>query len=64
MMAACGSASLGRGSKLAERAVVSVQLFGSKQKLDWKQEDDALVIKIPANLPASPATGFKVAFAK
>jgi alpha-L-fucosidase len=56
--------SLGRNSKLAERTVASVQLFGGKQKLDWKQEPDALVIKIPANLPASPATGLKVAFAK
>ena len=56
--------SLGRNSKLAERAVASVQLFGGKQKLDWKQEADALAIRIPANLPASPATGFKVVFAK
>ncbi len=55
--------SLGRDSKLAERAVASVQLLGGKSKLDSKQEADALVIKIPANLPASPATGFKVAFA-
>ena len=56
--------SLGRNSNLAEKAVASVQLFGDKQKLDWKQEADALVIKIPANLPVSPATGFKVAFAR
>jgi alpha-L-fucosidase len=56
--------SLGRNSKLAEKAVASVQLFGTKQGLDWKQESDALVIKIPAKLPASPATGFKVALAK
>jgi alpha-L-fucosidase len=55
--------SLGRNSKLAERAVASVQLLGGKDKLDWKQEADALVIRIPANQPASPATGFKVGFA-
>jgi alpha-L-fucosidase len=54
--------SLGRNSKLAEKAVASVQLLGGKNKLDYRQEDDALVIKIPVNLPASPATGFKVAF--
>ena len=37
----------------ADQAVASVQLLGGKQKLDWAQEADALVIKIPANLPAS-----------
>ena len=56
--------SLGRNARLAEKAVASVQLLGGKQKLDWKLEDDALAIKLPANLPASPATGFKVALAK
>jgi alpha-L-fucosidase len=56
--------SLGRNSKLAEKAVASVQLLGSKNKLDYKQEDDTLVIKTPASLPASPATGFKITFAK
>ena len=55
--------SLGRNSKLAEKAVTSVQLLGSKTKLDWKLEDDAIVIKRPANLPASAATGFRITFA-
>ena len=55
--------SLGSNSKLAEKAVASVELLGSKGRLESKQEADALVIKIPANLPASPATGFKVVFA-
>jgi alpha-L-fucosidase len=57
-------ASLARNSKLAQRAVASVQLLGSKKKLDWRLEDDALVIKTPADLPASPATGLRVAFTK
>ena len=56
-------ASLGRNSKLAEKAVASVQLLGSKTKLDWKLEDDAVVIKKPVNLPASAATGFRITFA-
>ncbi|HWC97457.1 MAG TPA: alpha-L-fucosidase [Candidatus Sulfopaludibacter sp.] len=55
--------SLGRNSKLSEKTVAAVQLLGGKTKLDAKQEDDALVIQVPANLPASPATGFKVVFA-
>jgi alpha-L-fucosidase len=56
--------SLGRNAKLAEKAVASVQLLGSKAKLDWRLEDGALVIKTPADLLASPATGLKVAFAR
>ena len=56
-------ASLGRNSKLAEKPVASVQLLGSKTKLDWKLEDDAVVIKKPVNLPASAATGFRITFA-
>ncbi len=55
--------SLGRNSKLADKKLASVQLLGSKQKLDWKQEADAVVIKNPAGLAASPATGFKIVFA-
>ena len=56
--------SLGQNAKLAEKAVASVQVLGGKQKLDWKQEAEALVIQVPAGLPASPATGLKITFAK
>ena len=47
---------------MAEKPVASVQLLGSKAKIVWKQEADALVIKMPAGMPASAATGLKVAF--
>lgn len=57
-------ASLGSSAKLAEKAVASVRVLGSQQKLTWKQEADALVIQVPAGLPASAATTFKVGFAK
>jgi alpha-L-fucosidase len=55
--------SLGRSSKLSQKRVASVQLLGSKTKIEWKLEDDALVVKTPANLPASAATGFRITFA-
>ena len=55
--------SLGRNSKLAEKRVASVQLLGSKTKLEWKLEDDAVVIKRPVNLLESAATGFRITFA-
>ena len=35
-------ASLGKSSKLAEKAVGSVQLLGSTETPEWKQEADAL----------------------
>jgi len=54
--------SLGLDAKLADKAVASVQLLGGNSNLEWKQESDALVIKTPANLSASPATGFKITF--
>ena len=47
--------SLGKKAPHADKPVVAVSILGSADKLDWKQEDDALVIKQPANLPASPA---------
>ena len=53
---------LGRNAKLAGKPVASVQALHSKEKLDWKQEDDALVVKLPTGLSASPATGFKISF--
>jgi len=56
--------SLGANAKLSDKPVASVQLLGNKAKLDWKQEADALVVKLPPNLPASPATAIKIGFAK
>jgi alpha-L-fucosidase len=56
--------SLGANAKLADKPIASVQLLGNKAKLDWKQEADALVVKLPANLVSSPATAIKIGFAK
>jgi alpha-L-fucosidase len=56
--------SLGKSSKLANKAITSVSMVGSKEKLNWKQSGDALVIKKPANLPAWTVIGFKIEFKK
>ncbi|NWJ49540.1 MAG: alpha-L-fucosidase [Bacteroidetes bacterium] len=56
--------SLGKNSKLATKAIASVKLLGSKAKVEWKQESDALVISIPANTSAVPVSGFKIEFKK
>ncbi len=53
-------ASLGKAAKLAGKDIASVSMLGSKESLQWKQEDDALVITKPTSLPAWKVTGFKI----
>jgi len=55
---------LGKNSKLNSKAVASVQMLGSKQKLVWKQDADALVINKPTELPEWQVVTFKVEFKK
>jgi alpha-L-fucosidase len=52
--------SLGKNSKVNNKAIKSVQLLGSSEKLQWKQENDALVITKPANAPAWTVQGLKI----
>ncbi len=56
--------SLAKTSKLAEKAVASVTMIGSNEKLRWKQLSDALVIKKPVNVTAWQVIGFKIEFKK
>jgi alpha-L-fucosidase len=52
--------SIGKNAKLTDKEVASVTMLGSKEKLKWEQEDDALVISKPANLPSWKVHGFKI----
>ncbi|AMR32276.1 alpha-L-fucosidase [Mucilaginibacter sp. PAMC 26640] len=52
--------SLGKNAKVNNKVIKSVQLLGSSQKLQWKQEDDALIISKPAAMPAWTVVGFKI----
>lgn len=53
--------SLGRKSGCLRKARVrSVQMLGSSEKLNWKQEDDALVIEKPTTEAIQGITVFKV----
>ena len=54
--------SLGSRSPLINKPVTRVQLLGSNEKLHWKQEDDALVIQLPEQLPSDYSSSFKIAF--
>jgi alpha-L-fucosidase len=52
--------SLGKNSKLNDKSISSVKMLGSKEKLIWKQEDDALVINQPKKLPEWQVITFKI----
>ena len=56
--------SLGKNSKLVDKPIAAVTMLGNKEKIQWKQEGDALVITKPKNLPSWKVTGFKIAFSK
>jgi alpha-L-fucosidase len=56
--------SLGTNSKISAQKVKSVTLLGTNEKLNWKQEADALVIVKPAKLPDWAVSTFKVEFKK
>ncbi|GAB3902888.1 alpha-L-fucosidase [Mucilaginibacter boryungensis] len=54
--------SLGRNSKYLDKPIASVTLLGSKEKLKWVQEGDALVISKPESSPGWKVSGYKIAF--
>jgi alpha-L-fucosidase len=56
--------SLGRASTLVNKPVAEVTLLGSSEKLNWKQEADALVIQPAAQWPSQSAVAFVVKFAR
>jgi alpha-L-fucosidase len=56
--------SLGKNSKYADKGIASVSMLGSNEKLQWKQEEDALVITKPAKLPNWKVSGYKIVFKK
>ncbi|MGM9475550.1 alpha-L-fucosidase [Pedobacter sp. GSP4] len=55
---------LGKKSKMLDKAIANVTMLGSNKKLNWTQQDDALVIQKPSDYPAWLVTGFKVEFKK
>jgi alpha-L-fucosidase len=54
--------SLGLNAKISDKAVKTVRLLGSDKPLTWSQEPDALVIKVPTQLPTQHATAFQIGF--
>ncbi|MCJ7718104.1 MAG: alpha-L-fucosidase [Anaerolineales bacterium] len=56
--------SLAKSSKLTDKAIASVSMIGSDDKLRWNQSAGALVIRKPANMPSWEVIGFKIEFKK
>ncbi len=56
--------SVGKNSKVSEKKVKSVTLLGSTEKLNWKQEAEALVISKPLKLPEWEVLTLKIEFVK
>lgn len=54
--------SLGKNSKYANKVIASVTLLGSKEKINWTQNNEALIIIKPTNLPTWHVTGFRIEF--
>lgn len=55
---------LGKDSKVCGKQVASVKMLGSKEKLKWNQQSEALVIEKPSKLPNWQVVTLKVEFKK
>lgn len=56
--------SLSSSSKLLDRAIVSVTMFGTSERQSWRQTSVGLVIKKPIKLPLWNVIGYKIEFKK
>jgi alpha-L-fucosidase len=52
--------SLGKSSTINDKKIKKITILGSEEKLKWKQQDDALVITLPSNLPDWKVIGFRI----
>ena len=49
-------------SALTDRSIGSIRVLGSDQRLDWRQEDDALVLPLPEKRPGPHALVYRIDF--
>lgn len=56
--------SLGKRSKYASKAIASISMLGSAEKLKWRQTKSELTINKPLHLPEYKVVVFKINFAK
>lgn len=55
---------LGKNSTYLDKAIASVSLLGSKEKLTWTQQGNMLVINKPADLPGWKVMAYKIGFSR
>jgi alpha-L-fucosidase len=56
--------SLGKDSKLNDKAIASIKMLGSNEKIKFNQQNEALVITKPMVLPDWKVIGFEITFKK
>ena len=54
--------SLSKLSKICTKSIASVSMLGSKEKITWKQNEDALIITKPSKQPDYKVAVFKIMF--
>ena len=52
--------SMGKTAGLLKQSIEKIQLLGSKEKINWQQTDEALLIAQPKNEPNNFAVVFKI----
>jgi alpha-L-fucosidase len=52
--------SLGRNAHFTNKRIASISMLGNGAPLLWHQNDDALVITLPTNLPDWKVLGFNI----
>ena len=52
--------SLGKSSYGNKNKIRRIEMLGNKEKIDWKQENDALVIKKSQSVPCKEALVYKI----
>ena len=55
--------SLGKASRLNMLPIREIKLLGSSGKIQWRQEEDALIISKPAIMPDWKVVGLRIEFA-
>lgn len=47
-----------------DQKIKKIELMGSTQKVKWKRTREALIIKLPSNLPSKIVNGFRIELSK
>ncbi len=54
--------SFAKGNNLLDKEIAEITMLGSDEKLTWKQTDEALIVKLPAEKPCEHAHTLRISF--